>query len=444
MPFSTSVFVRNGRFVDLTPLKSGAFGAVYRALDTQLSRRVAVKATIPGNRPFDVLQREFSKEARLQASFSHPNIVTTHELLEDSGELYLVCEYADHGSLGDLLEKGSTLDEQQVISVGLDICAALRAITRRGIIHRDVKPSNILLYNDPTRSFPVAKLGDFGVALEQGMTRPEQLRPLPHPGSPLYMPPEQLSEDDKPLTSAVDIFALGACLWEMFTGEHYKLKKKLPGHYPNVRDLAPNASEGIAKVIEWAVQEDPTLRYQTPEDLEADLRRVRDGKRPIGPVLPAARFPRFLRSMLFGVAVFLVAGTGYIGIRAFNDQGGPSQAPTVAGIAAGIADAPSNTPASAPTVTSVASSTAEATATFTPEPPTSTPEPPTDTPTNTPTHTPPPTNTSMPPTNTPKLPTKTPEPPPTAPPITPPTDTPIPPTNTPAPEPPPTSILDVL
>jgi serine/threonine protein kinase/WD40 repeat protein len=276
MPFPTSSLAQSGRFSDIRQIGQGACGQVYVAKDN-LGRLVAVKEARPGDQEFAWVRAKFQKEARLQATLHHPNIIAIYSLEEDTDtrELYLVCEYANGGSLADHLA-GGCVPEAQAILVGRDICAALDETWRQLIVHRDVKPSNILLIKDAANAIVGAKLGDFGIAQDQKQRRTTLLPGLGHPGTPLYMPPEQ-GNIATVLDSRADLYALGVTLWEMQAGRDLKL---LPAAHAaaDLQAQHPLISPGMASVIWRAAQPDREQRYATPAEMANELAAVRDGR----------------------------------------------------------------------------------------------------------------------------------------------------------------------
>src|SRR5438270_2887492 len=187
-------------------------GEVYKARDTRLDRSVAIKIV-----PDQSLRERFEREAKVISSLNHPNICA----LYDVGDSYIVMEYVEGESLADRLEKGP-LPIDQVLRMGSEIASALDRAHQQGVIHRDIKPGNIML----TKSG--AKLLDFGLAKDSGVaagfSRPDgatEHRPLTQEGTILgtfqYMAPEQL--EGLPADARTDIFALGAVLYEATTGK---------------------------------------------------------------------------------------------------------------------------------------------------------------------------------------------------------------------------------
>lgn len=290
MPFPTSSFAQSGQFRNIRPIGQGASGQVYYAEDN-LGRPVAVKEALPSSQQFQATLAQFVQEARLQASLDHPNIVRVYalDMEPQTQEHYLVCEYANGGSLTQHLETYGALTEPQAIKVALDICAALERTAAQQVVHCDIKPLNILLFNDTQGQIVTAKLGDFGVAQDRAAQGTTIVAGTPYPGTPLYMAPEQ-SNRSNILDVRTDLYALGITLFEMLTLKDYKL---LPatGGAPDLQALNPLASPGIAAVIRRAVQDDPRKRYQTPQDMATDLRGVLRGSVPTSPSGPVTASP---------------------------------------------------------------------------------------------------------------------------------------------------------
>ncbi|HET9793259.1 MAG TPA: serine/threonine-protein kinase, partial [Thermoanaerobaculia bacterium] len=212
-----------GPYEILSPLGAGGMGEVYRARDTRLGRDVAVKVLpehLSGNAEF---QQRFEREARAVSQLSHPHICSLYDVGHQQGVEYLVMELLEGQMLSDRLTRGP-LPREQVLELGKQIADALDAAHRRSLVHRDLKPGNVMI----TRSG--VKLLDFGLAKTIG-TRTDEAdvtslpteadRPLTERGTILgtfqYMAPEQL--EGKPADARTDIFALGCVLYEMATGK---------------------------------------------------------------------------------------------------------------------------------------------------------------------------------------------------------------------------------
>src|SRR5215468_7661782 len=171
-------------FVPVETLGVGGMGTVYKARDTQLERLVALKLLREDLSSEADHDAQLQQEARIAASVNHPNVVQIFGLGTDHGRFYVVMELIDHGSLDDLMESQGPVPEHQVLDVGIQIARGLRAAHRKGLIHRDVKPANILFVDEQA-----AKIGDFGIAAFA--TQDPQNEGVIW-GTPPYVAPERL------------------------------------------------------------------------------------------------------------------------------------------------------------------------------------------------------------------------------------------------------------
>jgi serine/threonine protein kinase len=209
-----------------SPLGAGGMGEVYRARDTRLDRIVAIKI-LPSHLSENAEARQrFEREARTISSLNHPNVCTLHDVGHQDGIDYLVMEYLEGETLADRLLKGP-LPVEQVLKYATEICEGLEKAHRSGVVHRDLKPGNIMLTKTG------AKLMDFGLAktsvaspsatsgLTATLTTPVGSHPLTAQGTVVgtfqYMAPEQV--EGKEADARSDVFALGAVLYEMVTGK---------------------------------------------------------------------------------------------------------------------------------------------------------------------------------------------------------------------------------
>jgi serine/threonine protein kinase len=319
MSFPNSSFALAGKYRQIQLIGRGSGGNVYRALDN-LGRVVAVKEALPSQAGFIDTQARFEKEARVQATLKHPKIIQVYHLEEDprTQELYLICEYANGGSLADYLKAHGPLPEQQAVRIALDVCAAIEKVDGNLFIHRDIKPANILLFKDNQGQISEAKLADFGVAKDLDPHRagqPSTQRGLSHPGTPEYMPPEQANIANL-LDVTADLFAFGISLWEILTGTDYK-RLGWPASTPVLHTYNPQASLGIAEVIQRAVRYDPADRYPTPRAMCADLQAVLDGRSLAAPPtipLPPTRPPRRVQVDRVGAAVLVIGLVFALGV----------------------------------------------------------------------------------------------------------------------------------
>jgi len=196
-------------------LGRGAFGTVYLAHDTFLDRPVAIKELTITAQTDEVAFNRFIQEARATGNLNHPHIVTAYALKVVEPEVYLVMEYLSKGSLRTLLEKRGLLPVEEAVRIAADVCEGLAAAHARGIIHRDVKPENVLLTEDGR-----AKISDFGIArVPQAMGGYTMTKTGFQPGTLPYMSPEQVR--GQRVDERSDVYGMGVVLYEMLTGRHY-------------------------------------------------------------------------------------------------------------------------------------------------------------------------------------------------------------------------------
>ena len=269
-----------------SPLGAGGMGEVYRARDTRLDRTVAVKILPAHLSESPEAKQRFDREARAISSLSHPNICHLYDVGQHDGISYLVMEYLEGETLGERLLKGR-LPLEQVFRVGSEICHGLEQAHRSGVVHRDLKPGNIML----TKSG--AKLMDFGLAKAQAaplanLSASNTLATISQPlttegtivGTIQYMAPEQL--EGKEADERSDIFALGSVLYEMVTGKRAFEGKTTastiaailaaePKPLSAIQPLSPPALE---HVIATCIDKDPDQRWQSCADVSRQLEWV--------------------------------------------------------------------------------------------------------------------------------------------------------------------------
>ena len=251
-----------GRYRVERELGRGGMGVVYAAVDVNLDRQVALKVVARSARGADAAAARFKREAVALAAVHHPGVVTVFDSGEWQGELYLVMRLVDGSDLGKRLSGHRRLSLERTASLVTDLAAALDALHRAGLVHRDVKPSNVLLEGE--RQAPV--LCDFGLAkpagLADGVTATGQTA-----GTVLYMSPEQLSGD--PATPASDVYALGCVVFHCLTGrppftghdEHEVAVAHREQPVPDVRALLPDAPAAVQDVLVRCLHKQPARRY---------------------------------------------------------------------------------------------------------------------------------------------------------------------------------------
>lgn len=261
-------------------LGSGGWGDVYLAEDLALGRQVAIKhLKADWTRDETILQR-FLQEARVIAALKHSNVVVIHTLEHDGDEHYIVEEYAERGTIGDLLEKQTGLSIKQTLDIAIAVCRALEVAHLKGIIHRDIKPSNILLCESPEGDL-IPKLCDFGIA---HVPSPKDKRPLTADGDMLgtfqYMSPEQIQGEK--VDGRSDLYSLGTVLYEMltgrnvFTGSVMDIWQAHVSKEPRPPALErPEVSTPLNDLILRALSKDPVDRYQKARDMRRALERIK-------------------------------------------------------------------------------------------------------------------------------------------------------------------------
>ena len=291
---------------------------MYRARDTRLDRIVAIKI-LPPEMSRDPLRRQrFEREAKTISNLNHPNICVLYDVGSQDGVSYLVMECLEGETLEKRLEKGP-LPTEALLRYGMEIADALEKAHRNGVIHRDLKPGNIML----TKSG--AKLLDFGLAKSRaaGATEEETLKTLTTGGAKLteqgtilgtfqYMAPEQL--EGKEADARTDVFALGELLYEMATGrEAFSGKTKasliaaiLSAEPPPISAVQPLTPPALERLVRGCLEKDPEERWQTAHDVKLQLRAIAEGGSQAG-VPPAVTAQRKNRERLLLAALAVTA-----------------------------------------------------------------------------------------------------------------------------------------
>jgi hypothetical protein len=276
-----------GRFVGNkyrieAPIGSGAVGAVYRASHGDLGRQVAIKVLHPHCRTDPHLLASFRAEARAASLLDHPNVTVVHDFGEDpDGTVYIVMEYLPGATLQAVLDEERRLVPKRAIAIMLQVCAALAAAHERGIVHRDVKPDNIILVqsrDDEGYPFEVAKVCDFGIAALAGPGLTMQGDGELTAGTPEYMAPEQaLGRAD----ARTDVYACGIVLYEMLTGRPPFVgatPKEILARHAN--ETARRISEAVVvdarleALVMRALEKQPERRFATMRELRAALKKL--------------------------------------------------------------------------------------------------------------------------------------------------------------------------
>jgi len=303
---------------------SGGMSSVFRARDRQLDRRVAIKILHPRYADEGEYVERFRREARSVARLSHPNIVTVIDRGEDGGRQYIVFEFVDGENLKELVSRSGRLPVRRALEVTLAVADGLAFAHENGLVHRDVKPQNVLLSGEGE-----VKVTDFGIArsldVDHGMTQTGTVL-----GTSNYLSPEQASGN--PVSPATDVYSLGVVLWELLTGD-----VPFPGDNfvavalrhinerpPSVRELRPDVPARLAAAVARALEKEPDRRFASMADFAAELRaclaQLDDEETEPRPALAPlaqrarARVRRRRRPLAYAVAALAVAGAAFAAV----------------------------------------------------------------------------------------------------------------------------------
>ena len=268
----------SGRYEITHLIARGGMAQVYRAHDNLLDREVALKVLFPELSVDQTFVERFRREAQSAARLSHPNIVPVFDWGEDHGTYFIVMEYVDGRPLSQVIKDLGTVPPKRAAVIAANVAAGLAYAHRRGMVHRDVKPGNVLITDDGS-----VRVTDFGIAravnTEDDLTQAGSVM-----GTATYFSPEQA--EGKAVDGRSDIYSLGVVLFEMLLGRppfqgdspvavasmHVRNSVPLP------RDLMVGIPEAIEAITMKALAKDPALRYQDAEEMRADLMRFVDGK----------------------------------------------------------------------------------------------------------------------------------------------------------------------
>ncbi|MCH9031668.1 MAG: serine/threonine-protein kinase, partial [candidate division Zixibacteria bacterium] len=313
-----------GHFEILAPIGAGGMGEVYKARDTRLERTVAIKILSTRIAGTPDLKQRFEREAKAISSLNHPNICTLYDIGVEDGIDYLVMEFIEGETLATRLEKGP-LPAEELLRVAMQIADALDKAHRQGLIHRDLKPGNVMLTKDG------AKLLDFGLAKIQvtggvieGVSGVTRTTPLTGVGTIIgtlqYMAPEQLEGAEADARS--DIFAFGALLYEMATGKRAfegasqasmiaSILKEEPRPISEFQPLSPPMLE---QAIRQCLNKDPDQRWQAAGDLKLALQWIAEGGSQAGVPAPVSKRRRLRERTAWALIATLLASTATLAV----------------------------------------------------------------------------------------------------------------------------------
>ena len=256
----------------------GGMAAVFRAEDMQMHRTVAVKILKDDVAEDEVSVRRFINESRAVAMLSHPNIVNIYDVSVRTDAKYIVMEYIEGITLKSYMQKKGALDVREVIAYTEQVLRALEHAHRKGIVHRDIKPQNIMLLKAG-----IIKVADFGIAkLPDAETVTVKDSAI---GTVFYISPEQAS--GQKIDARSDIYSLGAMMYEMATGKLPFLGdtpvsvalKQINDEAPTAKSVNPSIPLGLSQIIERAMAKDPDLRYQNASQMLRHLQKLKEDPR---------------------------------------------------------------------------------------------------------------------------------------------------------------------
>jgi eukaryotic-like serine/threonine-protein kinase len=259
-----------GRYRVEDVLGSGGMALVYRARDEELDRPVAIKVLADNLAADDALRKRFVREARLAAQLAHKNVAQVYDSGEADGRPYIVMEYVEGETFAELLARRGRIPPAEAVQLALQVCAGLEHAHRAGLVHRDIKPQNLLISGDGT-----VKIVDFGIARSSHGTRLTEAGSVL--GTAAYLAPEQAAGED--VTPAADVYALGVVLYELLAGRTPHTAESLTqfltrGHeqpIPALRELAPEVPETLEDVVMRCLARIPAYRPTFADALAAEL-----------------------------------------------------------------------------------------------------------------------------------------------------------------------------
>lgn len=323
-----------GRYQVIKEVGRGSMGVVFQCLDPHIDRMVAAKVLRTDRLESENFVKRFLKEAKVIGRLTHPNIVTIYDVGEEQGVVYIAMEFLEGVPLSEVV-RGTLPSIKVVLELGVQLAEALDYAHQKGVVHRDMKPSNIVVQADG-----LLKITDFGIAHVDDATATLQTQAGDLMGTPAYMSPEQVLGQS--VDGRTDIFSLGIILYELATGRRPfgGESKSLVTIFNDIVGITPvepvalalPVPEGLSRLIMKALQKDPAERFQSGKELSEALKACLEVTAPAPAAAPAASVaePLTQRSrkspaMAAGVVAALVILAGGAYFLAF--QSGPTVPP---------------------------------------------------------------------------------------------------------------------